>query len=290
MTRRGLRRPRTSGEPSLRRYGRLLLASVLPAGVIAAVLLSTVAGAALAPHSAGAQDLLLGATGPGGDHPLGTDDLGRDVLSRLIVGARTAVVGPAVIAFASMLLGGAIGLVAGFRGGLTATVIMRVSDLVYALPGMLVAIVVAGVVGGGYWVAVGVLIVLFSPYAARLVRAAVLEQCSRPYVEAARLLGTSGTRIMLRELLPNVRGIALANAFLSFAYALVGLSALSFLGIGVGSGTPDWGRMLAESRSYLDLNAWAAVAPGIALSVLAGTVTLLGDRLEERMDDRGRAR
>jgi peptide/nickel transport system permease protein len=244
-------------------------------------------GEALAPDDPSRQDLLLGATGPSGAHPLGTDDLGRDVLSRLMAGARTAVVGPAVVALGSLLLGSLLGLVAGYRGGGVGATIMRALDLIYALPGLLVAIVVAGVLGGGYWLAVAILIVLFCPYDARLVRAAVLVQRELPYVEAARLLGMSSWRIMLREIWPNVRGIELANAFLNFAFALVSLAALSFLGMGAGLDTIDWGRMVADARGYLDVNPWAALAPGIALMLVAAAVCLLGDRLEERLSDEG---
>lgn len=266
------------------------LPMAIAAAVVALAALLAVLGPVLAPTDPNAQDLLIGVSGPAAGHPLGTDDLGRDVFSRLLVGARTAVVGPAVIALGALLIGSALGMVAGYRGGLAGTAIMRVADLIYAVPGLLVAIVVAGVVGGGYWLAVGLLTVLFCVYDLRIVRAAVLEQRSAPYVEAAILLGTPAWRIMLREIWPNIRSIELANAFLNFAFALVSLSALSFLGIGVGANTPDWGRMLAESRAYLDVNPLAAIAPGVAIALLAAAVSVLGDRFEERLYDTGRAR
>ena len=144
--------------------------------VVALAVLLAVLGPVLAPTDPNAQDLLIGVSGPAAGHPLGTDDLGRDVFSRLLVGGRTAVVGPAVIALGALLIGSALGMVAGYRGGWAGTAFMRVADLVYAVPGLLVAIVVAGVVGGGYWLAVGLLTVLFCVYDLRIVRAAVLEQ------------------------------------------------------------------------------------------------------------------
>jgi peptide/nickel transport system permease protein len=259
----------------------------IAAAIVGVAATLAIFGEALAPDDPSSQDLLLGATGPSSAHPLGTDDVGRDVLSRLMAGARTAVVGPAVVALGSLLIGSLLGLVAGYRGGALGAAIMRTLDLIYALPGLLVAIVVAGVLGGGYWLAVAILIVLFCPYDARLVRVAVLVQRELPYVEAAGLLGMSSWRIMLREIWPNVRGIELANAFLNFAFALVTLSALSFLGIGAGLDTVDWGRMVADARGYLDVNPWAALAPGIALMLTAAAVCLLGDRLEERLSDEG---
>ncbi len=164
-----------------------------------------------------------------------------------------------------MLIGNALGLVAGYFGGALDSGISRVVDLVYAMPALLVAIVVVGVLGGGYFLAVGLLVVLFSPVDTRIVRGATLDQRSRPYVEAARILGLPSRRIMLRHIWPNVLPLALANAFLTFAFAIVSLSALSFLGLGVGPGTPDWGRMLADSRTLLFDVPLAALAPGIAI-------------------------
>lgn len=279
--------PRARGSALLRRPPLLVFAATL---IIVIVIVLACFGPQLAPKDPNAQNLLLGATPPSGEHPLGTDDLGRDVLSRLMCGAGSAVFGPAVIAFGSLLVGSALGLIAGFRGGVLGSLLMRVTDVVYAVPALLVTIVVAGVMGGSYWLAVGLLIVLVSPYDARLVRAAVLEQRGLPYVEAARLLGLPAWRLMLREIWPNVRSIELANAFLNFAFALVGLSALSFLGIGVGPGIADWGTMLAEGRAYLALNEWAAISAGLAISLTAGAVSVLGDRFEEHLYDSGRVR
>src|SRR5207247_2227836 len=125
-----------------------------------------------------------------------TDDLGRDILSRTIVGARTAMVGPILIAFGAMVLGNLLGLISGYRGGLTDSGIMRWVDLMYALPPLLVAIVIAGVLGSSYGLAVALLVILTAPYDTRIVRAATLEQRSLPYVEAARTLGLSDSRIM----------------------------------------------------------------------------------------------
>lgn len=284
-------RPRVA--PS-RRHGRIPGLGRLPLALVVAIVVAAVIlalfGKLLAPQDPAAQDLLTGAAGPSTGHLLGTDDLGRDVLSRLMSGAWTAVLGPAVIATGSLLLGSTIGLVAGYRGGRIGNALMRTVDLIYALPALLVAVVVAGVLDGGYWLAVGLLVVLFCPYDARVVRGAVLTQRGLPYVEAARLLGTPARRVMLAEIWPNVRGVELANAFLNFAFGLVALAALSFLGIGAGPGTAEWGRMLADARGYLELNPWGALGPGLAIALVAAAVTLLGDRLEERIADQGQQR
>jgi peptide/nickel transport system permease protein len=252
--------------------------------------IAAIAGPQLAPHSASAQDLATGIAGPSSDHWLGTDDLGRDVFSRTIVGARTAVLGPLLVAFGAMLLGNLLGVVAGYKGGWLDTIVSRYADLVYALPALLVAIVVVGVVGGGYFVAVGLLVVLYSPVDTRLIRSVTLVQRSQPYVEAARVSGVSDRRIMRSHIWPNVLPLAVANAFLTFAFSIVSLAALSFLGLGVGPGTADWGRMLSDSRTLLFDNAWTALGPGIALVVTAASVNIVGDWLFERLSERGRVR
>jgi peptide/nickel transport system permease protein len=260
------------------------------AAVVLGVTVCAVCGGAIAPHDPAAQDLVSTLAHPSPAHWLGTDDLGRDVLSRTVAGARTAVLGPLFIALGAMLIGNIFGLLAGYHGGLVDAVIMRVADLVYALPALLVAIVVVGVLGGGYFRAVALLVFLYCPFDTRLVRAATLEQRSRPYVEAARTLGLRRRRIIFVHIWPNVLAVAVANATLAFAFALVSLSALSFLGIGAGPGTADWGRMLADSRTLLFDNPATALAPGIALVVTAASVNVIGDWLFEQLSDRGQVR
>lgn len=258
--------------------------------VLGVVVVCAVGGGAIAPHDPSAQNLLETLTGPSWSHPFGTDDLGRDVFSRTIAGARTAVLGPLIIAVGAMMIGNVFGLWAGYRGGRLDSSIMRVSEFVYALPALLVAIVVVGVLGGGYFRAVVLLVILYCPLDARLVRAATLEQRSRAYVEAAQTLGLSDRRVMFGHIWPNVLPVAIANATLAFAYALVSLAALSFLGIGVGPGTADWGRMLSDSRTLLFENPATALAPGLALVLTAAAVNVIGDWLFERVSDRGRVR
>jgi peptide/nickel transport system permease protein len=258
--------------------------------IVAAVAVCAIFSSLVAPQNPAHQDLFATLAGPSHAHLLGTDDLGRDVLSRTIAGARTAVIGPLLIAVGAMLIGNILGLIAGYNGGLIDATIMRLADLVYALPGLLVAIVVVGVVGGGYFLAVGLLVLLYCPFDTRLVRAATLEQRRRPYVEAARTLGLPRWRIMFLHIWPNVLPVAVANATLSFAFALGSLASLSFLGIGVPPGSSDWGRMLSDSRTLLFSNPWTGLAPGIALVITAASVNVIGDWLFERLSDRGLVR
>jgi peptide/nickel transport system permease protein len=255
---------------------------VVSAIIVGVAFILAVAGPILAPD-ARSQDVFLGATPPGTPgHMLGTDTLGRDILQLLIAGSSSALSGPFIIALGSMLLGIFVGTTAGYLKGPVDFVIGRVSDILLALPVIVVAIVVAGVFGSGYWVTVGMLILLFSPSDIRLVRAAVLEQSARPYIESARMLRVPTWRIMFRHVLPNVTPIIVTNALVNVAIAIVSLSSLSFLGVGVAPDAADWGRQLADGRALLLTNPAATIAPAVAIITVACAVNLLGDALTTR--------
>jgi peptide/nickel transport system permease protein len=258
--------------------------------VVGVVIVMTLFGSLLAPHDPSRQDLSNVLARPSGAHWLGTDALGRDVFARIVAGARTAVIGPLVIAVGSALLGSLLGLLAGYRGGRTDSLLMRVVDLMWAVPGLLVIVVIAGVFGGGYWFAVALLVVLTTPFDIRMVRGATLEQVPRPYVEAARTLGVSDGRIMLFHIWPNVSSVVVVNVFLGFVGALIGLSGLSFLGLASAPGTPDWGLMISEARSLLFVSPVAALAPAAILVLFATCTNLIGDWLYERLSSRGTTR
>lgn len=229
-------------------------------------------------------DGLLPIGSPG--HLLGTDQLGRDILKLTIAGTASALVGPICIALGSMLLGVFFGTLAGFHRGPLDFAIGRSADLLLALPVMLVAIVVAGIFDAGYWATVILLIVLFSPSDVRLVRAAVLEQAPRPYVEAARMLSLSRWRIMFRHIVPNVLPLIVTNVMLNTAIALVTLSSLSFLGVGVRPGTADWGRQIADGKELLLDNPAAVLAPALLIVVVACSINILGDAIGRRITQR----
>lgn len=262
--------------------GRLSLVIVGATIIVAIVVICAVLGQGIAPDSPFVQRLGVGDTPPSAYFIAGTDLLGRDVLSRVIYGARTALVGPVVVAAGAFAIGTFLGLLSGYFGGFIDSVIMRWVDFMFALPGPLVAIVVVGVVGGGYWTAVIVLIVLFTAPDTRIVRSAVLEQRPLPYIDAARTLGISKGRIIFVHVLPNVLPIILAYVVLDFAFALVNLAGLSFLGLGVEPGTPDWGRMLFENRDILFSNPVALLLPATMIILTAVSMNLLGDWLFER--------
>jgi peptide/nickel transport system permease protein len=252
-------------------------------GIVGIALVAAVLGGALAPHDPLEQHLNDRALTPSRDYLMGTDDLGRDVLSRILAGARAGMVGPGVIAAGALLIGTLMGVVGGYLGGWVDAASMRFSDFTLAVPHVLIVLVVAGVIGGGYWLAVALLTIFQVPYVARLVRGEVLRERDLPYVEAARSLGVSRVTIMSRHLLPNVAPVAISMAFVGFAYALVGLSSLSFLGVGVPPGDADWGRMLVENRVLIESNPWAAVAPGAAIVLTAAGANVVGDWLFDRL-------
>jgi peptide/nickel transport system permease protein len=254
--------------------------------VVSGAVVCALFGPHIAPHPANEQALVVGDTPPSADHWAGTDLLGRDVLSRTIVGARTALIGPVIVAAGAFAVATILGLLSGYVGGVVDSIVMRWVDFMFALPGPLIAIVIVGVVGGGFWTAVVVLVILFTAPDTRIVRSAVLEQRPLPYIEAARTLGISRTRIMLLHILPNVLPIIAAYVVLDFAFALVSLIGLSFLGLGVSPGAADWGRMLFENRTILFTNPIASVLPAAAIVVTAGSINIIGDWIYERMSSR----
>jgi peptide/nickel transport system permease protein len=274
--------PRASGRWTVVRGGRLP-----PAPITAsfAILLIVLAWAVVPAFGQGAleQHILVGVTPAGTPgHPLGTDALGRDIWLLTVAGAQTAIMGPVAIAVGSMLLGLLLGLSAAYLGGWVDWLISRYVELTLAMPSLLLAIVAAGVIGGGYGVSVAVMIVLFSPFDIRLVRSAALARIHEPYLEAAQLLGLSKLRVMFSHLLPVIRGLVGANLFLNMSFALVSLSALSFLGLGVSPQQADWGRQLNDARALLFTNPAATLAPGIAIIFTSVALNLAGDWLAER--------
>jgi peptide/nickel transport system permease protein len=263
---------------------RLPATAWVSAAIVAVTVVWMVAAPWIVPDAM-TQDLALGVTPAGTPgHPFGTDDLGRDILAMTIAGARSAVLGPVVIALGSTTLGVVLGSLAGWAGGFLDAVVGRWTDLVLALPGILLAIVVAGLVDGGYWVTVALLVVLFSPTDVRLVRAAVAAERVKPYIEAPRVLGLPAGRIVARHVLPNVLPVVLANLFLNTAYALVSMSSLSFLGLGVSPAAADWGRQLSDARNLLFSNPAAAIVPGVLIIAVSTAVNLLGDHLAGRAE------
>ncbi|OJV95372.1 MAG: ABC transporter permease [Microbacterium sp. 67-17] len=270
-----------------RRRRRMPILILLSVGLIALVVLAAVLGPLLFPDAM-RQDILSALLAPGQDgHLLGTDELGRDVFAMTVAGTASALVGPVCVALGSMLLGILLGTLAGYERGWLDFFISRWTDLLLALPVLLAAIVVAGVFGGGYWVTVVLLIALFSPSDIRIVRAGVLEQSARPYIEAAQMLSLSRWRVMFRHILPNVSTLVITNAMLNVAFAIVAFSSLSFLGVGVPPGTADWGRQLTDNRAIMFDNPAAVLVPAALIILVACAVNLVGDWVGQRLSQVG---
>jgi peptide/nickel transport system permease protein len=285
-----IRQPQT-----LRRFGltlwlvRSVPASVAIALIVVSILLVLAAvGEWLWPVSPNAQNLYLIAAKPGAAHWLGTDTLGRDVFARVIAGARSAVVGPLIIAASGLIVSSLLGVGAAYLGGAVDNLTLRVVDIMLALPGLLIAIVIVSLGGGGYWMAILVLSILNVQGDIRIVRGAALDQKSLPYIEAARILGIPRWRIMFMHILPNLSAILVADFALDFALALVALSGLAFLGLGAQPGTPEWGTMLSDNEAILFTNPLGSLAPAAAIVLLAVSVNLIGDWIFDRYAGRGR--
>ena len=223
-------------------------------------------------------------------HLFGTDDLGRDVLSRVVYGARISLlVAIAAVAF-GLLVGIPVGLVAGYYQGIVDTVLMRVADVLLSLPRLLMAILIAAIYGFGFWglvVAIGFPAV---PVFARLARAATLTVKNREYIVAAASIGGSGMRIIFRHVLPNLIGPLAVQTTFDMAHAVLTTGGLSFLGLGIQPPTPEWGSMMAQGRLYIREAPHLIGFPGLALASLVLGVNLLGDALQKVYDPRFRGR
>ncbi|MCX6461847.1 MAG: ABC transporter permease [Actinobacteria bacterium] len=215
-------------------------------------------------------------------HPLGFDGQGRDLLARLVYGARSSMLGPILVVLISTVLGGTIALSAAWIGGAYDAVVARVIDALFAFPGLLLAILAVSLVGPGLLAASIALSIGYTPYVARIIRSAALQERSLPYVSALTVQGLGGTSIVLRHILPNVSGIIVAAATLSYGYALIDLAALSFIGLGVQPPASDWGVMVADGvpgllQGYPQESLYASAC----IVLVVGAVNFLGDRLTE---------
>ena len=223
---------------------------------------------------------------PGGTHEflLGTDAIGRDILSRLIWGARLSLsIGLAVVAI-SIAAGIALGLVAGFARGIVEIFIMRLMDVVLTLPSLLLAIVIVAILGPGLINAMLAVAIVVLPHYVRITRAAVLGEIGRDYVTAARISGAGTLRLMLREVLPNCAAPLIVQASLGVSTAILDAAALGFLGLGAQPPSPEWGTMLADAREFVLRAWWVVTFPGLAILVAVLAFNLLGDGLRDALD------
>ena len=256
-------------------------AAVLLVAVLAALL-----APAVAPHDPLKQDLNHALARPDRAHLLGTDNVGRDVLSRVIWGTRVSLVAGLGSVGIAMLVGGLLGLLAGYAGGRVDGLVMRLMDAVLSFPPLVLALALGAVLGAGLGGVVIALGVVYTPTFARLMRGQVLSITAREYVDAARALGVPGWRIAWSHVLPNATAPIVVQASLSVAFAILAEASLSFLGLGVQPPAPSWGSMINAGRGYLQQAPWIVFGPGAALFVTVVGLNFVGDAVRDALDPR----
>jgi peptide/nickel transport system permease protein len=261
----------------LRAIGPIGIASAV---VIVVAIIAAVAGSWLAPGNPELPNISLSFVGPMTGHLLGYDFEGRDVLSRLLAGAATSMLGPIAVVCMSMTGGALLALLAAWRRGTADAVISSGLDILFAFPGILLAVMAATVFGAGLWAAAIALAVAYMPYVARVLRGAALKERSLPYVAALEVQGAAGIAICLRHIVPNVLPLIVAQATIMIGYAMVDLAAISFLGLGVQPPTPNWGVMISENQvGILQGYPLPALSAGICIVLVVVAFNVLGERL-----------
>lgn len=259
--------------------------------VLTALLLFVAAFAKyLCPYDPYVQDLALAQKPPGPEHLLGTDRYGRDMFSRVIIGSTTSIYATLLLVAVITVAGTAIGIFCGRKGGKADTVLMRISDLFLAFPGLVFALAVAGVLGGGIQNAIIALAVISWPKFARLARGLTLTQKDSAYLMAAKLSGSSTGKLLLKHILPNIAGPILVTSVLDIGTMMMELAGLSFLGLGVKPPMAEWGSMISDGRSMLQISPWMVLAPGMAIFITVMIFNLLGDTIRDYMDPKERNR
>ncbi|MFJ8956468.1 ABC transporter permease [Streptomyces sp. NPDC102381] len=252
--------------------------------VVALVVLAAVCAPLIAPYDPEAVDPLAVYQSSSGAHWLGTDDTGRDILSRILYGSRLSLLAPAVVTLVASVVGSALAISGAWLGGWYDRVVSSALNVVFGFPGLILAVVGAAVFGAGLQVAVVTLSVAYLPYVARTVRGAALREVHLPYVSALRMLGVPGWRICLRHLAPALLPLVLVQVTVSFGYTLLDVAAFSFIGLGAQPPTAEWGLMVAQGASgVLAGRAEQSLYAGLVIVVFVITCTLLGNGLSRRL-------
>ena len=254
----------------------------------ALILITSLFSAQLAPYDPYATDPQLILKAPSAEHLLGTDNYGRDILSRILAGGKTSIFSALFIILAAGSLGSMIGLLSGYYRGRMDAVLMRVTDVFQAFPDIVLAIAVAGVLGGGLFNAVLALIVTTWTQYARIARSAAVTVKEETYIQAAQLSGCSDARILFGHILPNIAGPLIVTAVLHVSTMMMGLAGLSYLGIGVQIPAAEWGAMISEGQKYLQQAPWAALAPSAVMVAVMMVFNMFGDQLRDLLDPKTR--
>ena len=260
--------------------GRLIFFLIL--AVI--LLLVTIFADRIVPYDPYAQDLSKSMLPPSSEHLMGTDRYGRDMFSRVIVGAQVSIFSTLALVGVISVFGTIVGTLCGYYGGAVDAIVMRISDVCLAFPGLVFALAIAALLGGGVGNAVIALAVISWPKYARVARSQTLALKNVPFVLAARLSGCTSLQMILRHILPNILGPILVTAMLDIGTMMMELAGLSFLGLGAQPPTAEWGNMMSGGRSMLQTYPWLVLSPGLAIFVTVVIFNLLGDTVRDYMD------
>ncbi|MFV8174556.1 ABC transporter permease [Mycolicibacterium peregrinum] len=270
---------------------RLLLSNpvtAISAAVLLAVLIVAVAASWIAPYGINDIDVPSALQGPGTAHWFGTDELGRDVFSRVLVAIAASLRVAVVSVTLAAVIGVLIGVLAGYRGGWIDTLVMRVVDVMFAFPVLLLALAIVAVLGPGITTTMLAIGIVYIPIFARVARASALGVRVEPFVAVSRSMGTGDGYILIRHILPNIAGPLIVQLSLSLAFAILAEAALSFLGLGIQPPQPSLGRMIFDAQGFVTLAWWMAVFPGAAIFVMVLAFNLFGDGLRDVLDPKQR--
>ena len=242
----------------------------------------------LTPYDPYEQNLGNALMPPGGEHLLGTDRYGRDMLSRVIMGARSSIFSAVLLVLIITIAGSIVGIICGYHGGKLDSILMRTSDVFLAFPGMVFAIAAAGAFRGGILSAVAALAPITWPRYARIARGQVLSIKGRSYIEASKLAGSGVLKIIWKHIIPNIAGPVIVTAVLDIGTMMMEIAGLSFLGLGATPPTAEWGSMMSNGRSMLQTSPWVILAPGFAIFITVMVFNLLGDTVRDVLDPRRR--
>jgi peptide/nickel transport system permease protein len=264
--------------------------AVIGAVVLLLLFLMAIFAHLIEPYDPLGVDTPIALSGPSLSHPMGTDEYGRDIFSRVIDGSRISLVIGLFAVLISVTLGTALGLIAGYSGNFADSVIMRAIDMLLAFPGILLALAIVAALGASITNVVIAVGIGTMPVYARVTRGSVLSTKEETYVEAGRVVGCSPFRLMLRHILPNIFAPVLVLATIGVAYSILNGAALSYLGVGAQPPRAEWGLMISNGRNYLNDAWWITTFPGIALAVTILMINLAGDGLRDALDPRARRR
>lgn len=262
--------------------------TALSAAVVISAVVIAVGASWLVPYGINDVDVPQALRPPSGAHWFGTDELGRDVLSRVLTGLQASMTVAVVSVACAAVIGTALGVSAGYRGSWLDTVVMRAVDVMFAFPVLLLAMAIVAVLGPGLGTTIAAIGIVYAPIFARVARASTLAVREEPYVAVSRTMGTGTAYILARHVLPNITGPLIVQTSLSLAFAILSEAALSFLGLGIQPPQPSLGRMIFDSQGFVTLAWWMAVFPGAAIVVIVLACNLLGDGLRDVLDPKQR--